>query len=205
MPSSRFQGRVEKLELARGHDGLLRGPPDPVLAIAVYVGDGSTFRILGRSLHRFEPRKPFPSDALPDVHELPAGAIDSASPFRFVVLAVAIEEDGGVDVQRIYGALEHHRMLAVWSPEHQEMEQLALSAIPDSPTWATPAQVDLLIEGIPLTQSCTSDKLIGAVCWTMSSRADSMPTFPHRPSLFRLPFLSADRKNDWTALLSIAH
>jgi hypothetical protein len=202
--TSRFQGRVEKLEIARGHDGLFRGPPDPVLLLGVYVGDGSTFRMLGRSLHRFHPRGNFPADTLPDVAEVPSGAIDAVTPFRYIALAVALEEDGGEDVQRIYGALEHHRMLSVWSLERQEPDPFTLAALPDTPAWAMPVAIQLLIDGVSAGESCRSDKFIGAVCWAMAPRTDE-PVFPYRPSVYRLPFLAPNRKNDWTALVSIAH
>jgi hypothetical protein len=200
----RFHGRVDKLEIARGHDGLLRGPPDPVLAIAIYVGDPSTFRLLGRSLHRFHPRGSFPATVAPDTELLPSGAIDVSTSFRYVAVAVALEEDGGVDVQRIYGALEHHRMLSVWAPDRAEPEPFSLVTLPDTAAWTVPAEVDLVIDGVSASSSCASDKFIGAVCWTMQPRAE-VPTSAYRASVYRLPFLSADRRNDWTALVAIAH
>jgi hypothetical protein len=200
----RFSGRVDKLEIARGHDGILRGPPDPVLAIAVYVGDAATFRLLGRSLHKFHPRDSFPASVPPDREALPTGAIDVETGFRYVALAVALEEDGGVDVQRVFGALEHHRMLSVWAPHGAEPEPFSLSTLPETPEWGVPVEIDLCIDGVSLSSSCASDKLIGAVCWTMSPRAE-LPTSAYRASLYRLPFLSADRKNDWTALVAISH
>ncbi|MBX3193022.1 MAG: hypothetical protein KF819_38915 [Labilithrix sp.] len=204
MPSFRFHGRVEKLEIARGHDGFLRGPPDPVLAVAVYVHDASTCRLLGRSLHRFRPSARMPSEVLPDVHPIASGAIDANQDFRYLALVVALEEDGGRDVQRLYGMLEHHRLLSVWDEAHSEVEPFSLLAVPRELAWFTPTPVDLIVDGASASTSCSSDKYIGAVCWAMQPRSD-VPTAPLRPSVYRLPFLAADRKNDWTALLSISH
>lgn len=204
MPTYRFQGRVDKLEIARGYDGLLRGPPDPVLAIGVYVHDTSTFRLFGRSLHRFQPRGRMPLSVAADVDTVAHSAIETSRAFRYVALAIALEEDGGRDVQRLYGMLEHHRLLTVCDTSHREVEPYAIVGLPRDRAWSTPTPVELIVDGVRASASCESDKLIGAACWTMEPRA-VVPTAPARASVYRLPFLSSDRRNDWTAVLDVIH
>jgi hypothetical protein len=56
----RFQLEVAALEIARGHDGLLKGRPEPVLLVGVYMRDANAIHLLGRSLHRFRVPGPMP-------------------------------------------------------------------------------------------------------------------------------------------------
>ena len=102
-----------------------------------------------------------------------------------------------MDVQRMYGALERHGSLSVWSTDHSQVEPVALAGLRD--LWRAPCAVELAIEGSAAAGTCRSDKWIGAVCWAMSPR-------PGAPvSAYRLPFLASNGRNDWTALVSIAH
>lgn len=198
MRRATFQGKVEKLELARGHDGFLRGGPDPVLLLGVYGVFGSTVRLLGRSLHRFASRTKFPTEIAPDAPAIPAFAIE-AEGFHFLVLAVALEEDGGRDVQRLFGAFEHVALLSVWSPERSEVDPIALAAFPVDVEHTVPTTVEMVIDGEQASSSCKSDKWIGAVCWSLLPRA------PAGLATYRLPFLAPDRRNDWTAVLNVEH
>ena len=199
MPAHYFHGKIERLEIASGHDGFLRGGPDPVLLVGVYITDGSSLRILGRSVHRFAARAPFPSNASADQSGLAVGVLEVSTSFFYVGLAIAIEEDGGKDVQRLYGALEHHAKLTVWKADASEIEPLPLSSVARTPPWYAPTPIELVVDGAPAAESCRSDKFIGAVCWAMPPRPDA-PV-----SLYRLPFLAANRKNDWTAVLAVGH
>lgn len=195
-----FRGRVAELEIARGHDGLFRGPPDPVLVVGVYaVGDGHA-ALVGRSLHRFRPTGSFPSKVPPrdDERALPTADLRTDAPMRFVALAVALEEDGGKDVQRIYGAVEHVGKLALWAAEHLEVDPVGVGGL-EGAAWSAPVAVDLQIDGALASATCTSDKWIGAVAWALAPRKPAWAT------RYRLPFQSADRRNDWTALLDVTH
>ena len=62
-----------------------------------------------------------------------------------------------------------------------------------------PTRVEMLVDGQPAAASCKSDKWIGAVCFS------PMPRVPATPSSYRLPFLAPNRKNDWTALVTLEH
>jgi hypothetical protein len=198
-------GRLAALEVARGYDGVFRRAIDPVLLVAFYASVGGVVRTVGRSLHRFEPQKPYPSSVAPDVVELPTTTVDVdigdsliAPPLRFVALAIALEQDGGEDVQRLFGALDHQELLSIWRTNQQDPEPLSIAAVGHGSGWAGPAKVEILVNNVAASK-CASDKWIGAVCWTMRGRA------PPQTSVQRLPFLSPDGKNDWTALVELAH
>jgi hypothetical protein len=97
----------------------------------------------------------------------------------------------------MFGAFERHEALSVWAPQRAEVEPVAIAGVHES--WRTPLPVELTIDGAAAAASCHSDKWIGAVCWAMAPRPDA----PR--STYRLPFLAPDKRNDWTALVAIAH
>jgi len=194
-----FRGAIDKLEIARGHDGFLRGGPDPVLIAAIYAATSKEIRLVGRSLHKFESKKEFPTEAKPNVVELPAVVIQADAPASFLFVAIMLEEDGGKDVQRLYGAVEHQAMLSAWAMDRTEVDPAPLATIAATPAFQSPTRVDLLLEGQPVANTCKSDKWIGAVCTALVARS------PAARSLYRLPFLAPDRKNDWTLIVTCDH
>ncbi len=194
-----FRGAIEKLEIARGHDGFLRGGPDPVLIAAIYAATAKEIRLVGRSLHKFESKTQFPTEVKPNVVELPSLVIQSEDLSRFLFLAIMLEEDGGKDVQRLYGAVEHQSMLSAWAIEQAEVEPMPLAAVAVNAEFHAPTRVDLLLEGQPVANTCNSDKWIGAVCCALPIRE------PASRSLYRLPFLAPNRKNDWTLIVTCDH
>ena len=198
MIESLFRGAIDKLEIARGHDGFLRGGPDPVLIAAIYAATRKEFRLVGRSLHKFESKTKFPTEVRPDRVELPSVVIQSEAPPNFLFLAIMLEEDGGEDVQRLYGAVEHQSMLSVWALEQAEVDPAPLT-VATSGAFQSPTRVDLLIEGQPVANTCKSDKWIGAVCFALAARN------PAARSLYRFPFLAPNRKNDWTLIITCDH
>ncbi|HEY1960473.1 MAG TPA: hypothetical protein VGH28_32910 [Polyangiaceae bacterium] len=193
-----FRGLVEKLEIARGHDGLFRGGPDPVLLVGVYGAFGGVARLLGRTLHRFPSKTDFPTEVTPDRADLPAVLVESGE-LHFVVLAIALEEDGGGDVQRIFGTLDHPEVIAIWSTDRSDVEPFAVGAFPHDVAHAVPNAIEIVIDGQTASNACKSDKWIGARAWSLEARA------PATSSLYRAPFLAPNRKNDWTAVLTIEH
>ena len=187
------------VEIARGHDGFLRGGPDPVLIAAIYAATQKELRLVGRSLHKFESKTRFPTEVKPDHAELPAVVIQSETAPCFLFLAIMLEEDGGQDVQRLYGAVEHQSMLSAWAIERTEVDPATLATIVTTPSFQAPTRVDLLLEGQPVANTCKSDKWIGAVCFALVARS------PAARSLYRFPFLAPNRKNDWTLIVTCDH
>jgi hypothetical protein len=199
MIESLFRGAIDKLEIARGHDGFLRGGPDPVLIAAIYAATAKEIRLVGRSLHKFESKTEFPTEVKPDKVELPAVVIQAEQSMRSLFLAIMLEEDGGADVQRLYGAVEHHAMLSAWTIEQAEVDPTALETIAKTISFHAPTRVDLLLEGQPVANTCKADKWIGAVCCALMARD------PAARSLYRFPFLAPNRKNDWTLIVTCDH
>jgi hypothetical protein len=193
-----FRGAIDKLEIARGHDGFLRGGPDPVLIAGIYAATPKETRLVGRSLHKFESKTEFPTEVKADKVELPSVVVQ-AEAVTFLFLAIMVEEDGGKDVQRLYGAVEHQAMLSAWALEQSEVDPAPLGTIATNPTFQSPTRVDLLLEGQPVANTCKSDKWIGAVCCAMLARD------PAARSLYRFPFLAPNRKNDWTLIVTCDH
>ena len=89
---------------------------------------------------------------------------------------------------------------AVWFRVRSgQVEPLSLAAVAGQQSWLLPTRVEMLVDGQPAAASCKSDKWIGAVCFS------PMPRVPATPSSYRLPFLAPNRKNDWTALVTLEH
>jgi hypothetical protein len=195
-----FSGQLLSLEIARGHDGFLRGSPEPVLLVGAYLVVEASVYVVGRTLHRFVVKTPFPSEATADRAALPSCAVElgTAGSAKWVVLAIALEQDGGEDVQRLFGAIEHHDSISVWAPESGDIEPVTLGALPETAEWATPRPVHVSLGGRSAADGCSSDKWIGAVIfWLRGHRAP-------QSGRFRLPFLAADGRNDWTAIAEIS-
>jgi len=193
-----FRLTVHCLEIAKGYDGLLRGKPEPLLILAAYTLNDIAIRTLGRTLHTFLPKDPFPSTAQPKQHSVIDMEVVAKRPMYFAVLGIALEEDRGKDVQSLYGLLEEHHNLSVWSPTSSNPVPLTLEELRGSGNeWRYPREANLLIEGSEASSNCRSDKWIGAVAWC----------FPASVNLdgarYRLHFLSQDGRNDWTAIVDL--
>ena len=188
------------LEIARGHDGFLRGNPEPVLVVATYLAQAQSLQLVGRTLHRFRATSPFPSDATVDNRLLPSGAVrvDTSHAPHWIVLVAALEEDGGKDVQRVFGAVEHHTRLTLWRADGADLEPMSLLGLPANTDWQYPREVDLFVDGQTLGATCRSDRWVGAVCWTLTGVEGA------GRARFRLPFVSKDERNDWTAIAEIS-
>jgi hypothetical protein len=193
-----FYGRLTVLEIARGHDGFLRGKPEPVVIVAVYLVDGEAAYVVGRTLHRFKATDPFPSEARSEQTALPMSTVTvpQVTAPKWVIVGIALEQDGGDDVQRLFGAVERYRALTVWTPDTCDVEPMSVWSLPETEDWNVPRAVELSVEGAVASTACTSDKWIGAVCWWIRARDG-------RKWRFRLPFLAADGRNDWTAIVDI--
>src|SRR5688572_25110651 len=87
--------RVESLEITRGHDGLLRGKPEPVLLLAVYrMAEVGGAMLVGRLLRRMRVEQ-----APPCVLDVPSAELRYDTRLRgnerFALLLLAVEEDDG--------------------------------------------------------------------------------------------------------------
>ncbi|MCB9598913.1 MAG: hypothetical protein H6721_19960 [Sandaracinus sp.] len=101
-------------------------------------------------------------------------------------------------MRRLYGALEHPHELSVFSHVAREVTPVSLGEVRTA-SWPVdqPTSVELLVDGSP--SRCKDDSLVGAVVLHLSARETSAT------SLYRMPFRTADRKNDWTVFLHVTH
>ncbi|WP_437509407.1 hypothetical protein [Sorangium sp. So ce1099] len=207
--SFRLRLDLTGLELASGHDGLLRGAPEPVLLLAAYLlfpaAPGAPAgltppRPLGRTLVRFSQ----PAGRFPAVLALRAPVAFSArararEDDRILLLALAVEEDTGKEVERLYAHLADAKHLRLWdleAPVPSPSTPAELIAAPYLREHATPARVGVLDERGDLRDTCRDDDFVGASAAVVS-------TARHEDAL-RFHFVSADGRNDWTAVTTVS-
>ncbi len=189
--------RLRTVELARGYDGPFRGAPEPALLFGVYRVTDREATLVSRSVVRLKARGAYPE--LLDAGDIDVGArIAKVDGMRVLVLAAAIEEDGGRGVARLYADLEAPAQLAAWSIDAHVPEPLPLlewaRGAPLSPP-AT-ARVHLVDPDGDLRDRGLGDDWIGAALFhvdeSSAGRAER-----------RMRFVSEDGRNDWTAILDV--
>jgi hypothetical protein len=197
-----FRVRIEltALELACGNDGLLRGMPEPVVLLGAFLLTDGQARPLGRTLVRLsQPSGRFPTVVTPPA-TTPSPAVLTArgrgtETTRIAVLAIAIEEDAGKDVERIYAHLGGAAGLRVWTLDDAIPSPMTLAEL--GPPSLPPAslRVGVVDEGADLRDACDEDDFVGASLFVI--------TTTRQEDGFRLQFVSEDRKNDWTAIVGV--
>ncbi|NUQ76157.1 MAG: hypothetical protein HUU21_21675 [Polyangiaceae bacterium] len=208
--SFRLRMELFALELAAGHDGLLRGMPEPVILLGAFLLANARALPLGRSLVRLnQPSGRFPTTVTPPEPAVLRAKGRATASARIAVLAIAVEEDAGDDVARIYGHLAEGKNVRVWNHEDAVPAPAALSELlagPDShvPPIVAPAllphpvasRVGVVVDGADLRDLCQADELVGASLFLI-------PTTRQEEG-YRVHFTSSDKKNDWTALISVS-
>ena len=195
-----LEARLEAVELARGHDGFLRGRPEPVLLVAGFgVGGGEAF-LLSRALRRVVVREPFPSVTTitgPTDCEVVKARVPPECD-RVVVLILAIEEDSGRDVEALYAELPSCELFSAWPLDERWPDPLGLEELARGPRTPPPRaqRVHLLSGGRDLREQCHADDWVGAALVVLERGGDA-------GVLWRYRFVSADGRNDWTALVRI--
>lgn len=192
---------LKVLEMTWGHDGPMRGSPEPVVLFAAYlVAKTGAPRVkpLGRAIARFAADGPFPSSMQPSAPATITAKLRATNHDRVLVLAVALEEDSGSDVRRVHALFEESARLRFWESDAREPAPVAIGeslVLPTSlPPFAT--RVHLMCDEDDLRDSCGGDDWIGAHAVVVEpSRSEET---------FRAQFVSADGKNDWTAMLHVA-
>jgi hypothetical protein len=105
---------------------------------------------------------------------------------------VAMEEDSGADIQRLYAELEHEEKLQFLETS-DDPRALYLEEILTHPsTWEQSHEVDLLLDGERFDQGCSKDKWIAAGLFSATHRSTQ-----------RVHLVSGDKRNDWTAIVSL--
>jgi hypothetical protein len=175
------------LEMASGHDGFCRGKPDPAILVgAFFVATAETPRVipLGRVLVRFVPRGKLPLSVSPPLKSVLKARASGSDGDRLVLLAIALEEDAGSDVERVYASLADGALLRVWQTAASEPSPASLGEL-----------VQVIAERDDLRDLCTADEFVGA---------GIVVTAPRRSEdAFRVRFVSGDARNDWTAIVVV--
>jgi len=190
---------LETLEVARAHDGFLRGKPEPALLIAAYRTNGAaSASLVGRLLIRAKVASQMPCSVALGEQELRYDARFAVTE-RMLLLAFAIEEDSG-DVQALYTALEVPEQILLYTaldavPAPRTLGDWAREepAAPAAP--AAPA-VEVLLSSTRLEVLAGSDEYISASAFSVAVQARSS-------EVWRLPFVSSDTRNDWTLVLRV--
>jgi len=185
---------VQRFELARGHDHLLRGSPEPTLILAPYREMGGEVALVERKLLRLRSSGEYPERIECEGAELKV-SVPRREEMTIVLLGLALEEDDGRGVQRVYGELEEPGAISVWA-EATEPDPMSLSlwmrTVP--PRAPTTCRVHVLDAHGDLRDQRGDDWIGGAIC-----HID--PTV--RAEERRMRFLSTDDRNDWTAVLRV--
>jgi hypothetical protein len=200
----RLSVELTSLEMATGDDGLLRGMPEPVVLLAAYfITPGTPERAarskpLGRLLVRLHPEGRFPLVVTPPDKPTLKARVRGTAEDRIVLLAVALEEDSGKDVEYLYGHLIDASYLRVYEIDAAEPSPATIAELGALPVTPPPLaqRVNVLVDGKDLRDTCKGDEFIGADVAVLS---------PHRAEeVFHAHFLPVDRRNDWTAILAVS-
>ena len=190
---------LDEVELAAGHDGFMRGSPEPALLFAAYGVSGERVALLDRAIRRVPVSGAFPTTS--PLKTLRQRALFSSRiarhTERLLFVGVGIEEDAGDLVQSVYSELAAPDSLSVWLLDDLIPEPLLLAEAAQQieviPPTALRAQ--LLHPTLDWTQGW-SDEWIGAAYL-------SVTLGEHTRTPWRMRFASSDRRNDWTAKLLV--
>lgn len=182
--------------MAKGYDGLLRGMPEATMIVGLYRVGSAHARLVGRYLYRFEHPKGFPSKVGTREASDEALAVVLPKGTRLAVLALAVEEDGGQGLQTLYAALEPGDGIVAWTDHGPAPEPVHLPEICGRTMPAGQGhRVHVLLGDLDPSRGLPGDDWIDAsLLWTE-------PAVQRRRH--RLCFVSADGRNDWTAVVEL--
>lgn len=189
---------LERVEFAAGHDGFLRGKPEPVLILGAYMIVGDELTLMGRAMFEASVKEPYPS--VTQVGGAPLlDLVVNEETSNLCLLCLAVERDGGKDVARAYALLEEPGRLRSWSPDEQIPEPKPLRQLAEGPELPPAGRaVHLLWRDNVLGEDFASDDWVGAaffvtpIGWRRATKR------------YRLRFLSRDRRNDWTGVFRLS-
>lgn len=191
-PKNQFCLEVKSLEVAKGFDGFFRGAPEPVLVCGVYAISDSHSELLGRGILRFPNLRTFPTTLKMSDSVLVQATQPKNDERQLAVILMALEEDGGKDIQRAYAMLQAHTELLLLETSGEPIAVDIQEMIHDVAHWGTARRIELVVDHEHFDRSCDSDKWISASGFVVQ-----------RGERSRVHFVSLDRKNDWTALVAI--
>lgn len=186
-----------QLEVAKGHDGWLRGAPEPALTLGLYRIDDEEVRLLGRFLYRFERPSSIPAKVAPREPSKEWVVQRLAKTTRLALLVLAAEEDNGRGLQHLYAELEHGASVLAWTESGEAAEPLHLHELTVAAKLppARAHRVHLMFEDRDPSVRLAGDDWVDAnILWTANLPGSRR---------YRLHFVSPDGRNDWTAELDL--
>lgn len=190
--STRLYLRMGSLEIAKGHDGLLRGMPEPVILIGVYCLDRRGARLVARFVYHFERPVRLPDKVEPREPSNERQVFTHDPGASLAIVALAVEEDNGRGVQDMFAALHHGDTIVVWTDEAGASTPRHLGELPE--VWLerdVGRPVHLLIDDRDPARDLTGDDWIAAAI----AVHDTARGRQHH----RFRFVSQDGRNDWSA------
>lgn len=195
--ASRISVDILSVEMVAGHDGLLRGHPEPALVVGLYLVGGGSARLVGRGQVTLHARGSYPLVVTPGPSgELVRAQVVATQEQSFALLAIALERDGGRDVAEIYGALPDVGTVRLWEAGPAVPSPVPIDELARAEGAPSVRVVQAIVGERDLGRACDDDDLVGA-CLAVRPRAA-------RTEELRLPFATADGRNDWTAVVRFA-
>lgn len=179
---------LDWIEIALGDDGWGRGDPEPVLLLGMYALRDGVVTLVSRGLVRPRVPSPYPNDA--DGPKRPVIETRPPKGVPLALLVLALEEDGGKDVQQNYARLERSGF-TFWEGNDPEPNPRSLADWMAGPKGVF--GVHPLHEEVDLAESCRSDDWIGATLIVGVAHGGR----------HRVHVRSEDGENDWTVELAL--
>ncbi len=141
---------LPRLTIAKGHDGLFRGSPEPTLLVGVFLTDEGPrpARTIARGIWRFQSPSSYPSEVATKGDGKVKAELVVARPGHVAVLAVAVEEDAGSDIRDIFAAMEDAARFERWRCDDKIPTPLELPELTDQ--FAQPCSVHLQLDHVDL-------------------------------------------------------
>lgn len=191
----RLELRLLEAVLHRGHDGFLRGHPEPLLLWAAYRL-GAEPQLLGKARHGLEVAGPFPFKRSLDALLFKIKRVDEEA--ALALLCVAFEADSGEDVAAVFAELEDAAALTLRAADSPiaapfSLAELALAHFADPPGGQL---VALAHRGCAVAERCVRDDWIGAALVVLQPRKRLACRWTPR-------LRSANGRNDWELELAL--
>jgi hypothetical protein len=189
----RFAFAPLRLEITKANDELMRGAPEITVLIGIYRTKEGGASLATRLVIRHGVKDKLPCVTLLDEPEY-AYSTRVGPTERFLVLALALEEDSGDDLRELYGILERPSILQLWTASD------AIPTVTKLESWngdcvlpPQAANVEVLVDGRHLTELIRDDDYLSACAFIIEPAPNGYD------ELWRLGFESQDKTNQWTA------
>jgi hypothetical protein len=195
-----FRLSVTEIELARGHDGFMRGHPEPAIVLALYAGGGAKPLLLDRAVFHV------PMHAVTDfpvavaLEERRVLSADVPQDGPLLLLGLAVEVDSGELLQHLYARTEQPERFHAWRQDESTPAPLDLVELARTEPEALPIveRLHLLWDEYPLETvgEELGDDYVGAAGIVLRSPLG-------QKTAYRMHFATDGGDNDWTVAVTI--